>query len=640
MTFALLLVGLPAAAGLAGLLFRHRGPARWAALIAPAVALCLAVLCAIVNPRFALTLADFGSIRVDLAMDLSPTTAAVAIATAFVTLLVQLYSAAYLRDDPRYAPFAAQVNLFCAAMLLVVTADDLVFMLIGWEVMGACSYLLIAHYAKLPEAPGAAAKAFLVTRFGDVAFVLGVMVLGASAGTFRVSELNRGEVAEGVATAAMLLILFGCIGKSAQFPLQIWLPPAMAGPTPVSALIHAATMVAAGAYVLTRLLPVWPAELLLVVAVVAAVTMVGAGLCALAARDLKGVLAWSTVSQVGFMFAAVAVAAADAALFHLVSHAAFKGLLFLTAGVVIALAGTDGSLRATRLRPKDSPLAFWAMTIGLAAMAGLPPLDGFYSKEAVLGAAYEAGTPAGVVVFWAGVGASILTAAYAARLWLLLFWRGEAKTSAAAEAGARSEHTATGQAGDGRGHPGAHDGGHSPAGRGAIPNAEAIALWALMIATVGVGALYYTGPFDVPPLHLDLMALLLLVTLGGFAVIADSWWRGRSRAKNRTGRRAGDRDPASVLGRARPLFAEGVYAERLAGKATRSMARAASVAARALDERLVDRTAVEGSARATLAAARDTAVGHRGGLVRYLRLSAAGTLLIAVVAIGVSVWNG
>jgi NADH-quinone oxidoreductase subunit L len=431
MTFALLLVGIPALAGLAGLLIRRQGPARWTALIAPAITLSLAVLCAIVNPRFALTLADFGSIRVDLAMDLSPTAAAVALTTAFVTLLVQVYSAAYLREDLRYAAFAAQVNLFCAAMLLVVAADDLVFMLIGWEVMGACSYLLIAHYAKLPEAPGAAAKAFLVTRFGDVGFVLGVMILGTAAGTFRISELNDGGIPSGVAAAAMLLILFGCIGKSAQFPLQIWLPPAMAGPTPVSALIHAATMVAAGAYVLTRLLPVWPTGLLLVVAIVAAVTMVGAGLCALAAQDLKGVLAWSTVSQVGFMFAAVAVAAGDAALFHLVSHAAFKGLLFLTAGVVIALAGTDGSLRATRMRPGDSPLAFWAMTIGLAAMAGLPPLDGFYSKEAVLGAAYEAGTPAGVVVFWAGVGASILTAAYAARLWLLMFWRGSAGVTGA-----------------------------------------------------------------------------------------------------------------------------------------------------------------------------------------------------------------
>ncbi|MEV3937692.1 proton-conducting transporter membrane subunit [Glycomyces sp. NPDC049804] len=596
MTPGLLLIGVPAAAGLAGLLVRPRGLARVLAVAGPAVALLLAAWCAVVNPRFALTLADFDSIQVDLALDLSGTASAVALASAFVTLLVQVYSAAYLRDDPRYAPFAAQVNLFCAAMLLVVAADDLVFLLIGWEVMGACSYLLIAHYAKLPEAPGAAAKAFLVTRFGDVAFVLGVMVLGAAAGSFRIEAVAA--VPEGAATAGMLLILFGCIGKSAQFPLQIWLPPAMAGPTPVSALIHAATMVAAGAYVLTRLAPVWPEPLLLVVALVAAVTMVGAGLCALAARDLKGVLAWSTVSQVGFMFAAVAVSAGDAALFHLVSHAAFKGLLFLTAGVIIAVAGTNGSLLTTRLRPGDAPLAFAAMTIGLGAMAGLPPLGGFYSKEAVLGAAYEAGSPAGVVVFWAGVGASILTAAYSARLWLLLFWRGAPEREA----------------------------------RAAVPGAESFSLWALMIATVAVGAVYYAGPFEVPELHLDLMALLLLVTAGGFAVIADAWRR-RRRA---TGI---DRDPAGVLGRTRPAFAEGLYAERLAGRATRALARGASAAARVLDERLVDRTVVEGSARATLAAAEDTAAGHRGGLVRYLRLSAAGTLLVAVVAIGVSLWN-
>jgi len=600
MAYGLLLIGLPAAAGLAGLLFRHRGVATFWAVAAPGLTLCAALVCAVTRPEFALALADFGSIRVELALDVSGTAAAVAIATAFVTLLVQAYSAPYLRDDPRYIPFAAQVNLFCAAMLLVVAADDLVFLLIGWEVMGACSYLLIAHYAKLPEAPGAAAKAFLVTRFGDVAFVLGVMVLGAAAGSFRLEAVA--EVSGGTAAAGMLLILFGCIGKSAQFPLQIWLPPAMAGPTPVSALIHAATMVAAGAYVQTRLLPVWPDGLLLVVALVAAVTMIGAGLCALAARDLKGVLAWSTVSQVGFMFAAVAVAAGDAALFHLVSHAAFKGLLFLTAGVIISLAGTNGSLRTTRLRPGDAPLVFWAMTIGLAAMAGLPPLDGFYSKEAVLGAAYEAGTPAGVVVFWAGVGASILTAAYSARLWLMLFWRGESSREA----------------------------------RPAVPGGESFSLWALMIATVGVGAVYYTGLFEVPDLHMDLMALLLLATAGGFLVVADAWWRGSRRGVPATD---DERDPAGVLGRSRPAFAEGLYAEWSAGRATRAMARGAGSAARVLDEQLVDRTAVEGSARATLAAAEETAAGHRGGLVRYLRLSAAGTLLVAVVAIGVSLWT-
>ncbi|HEU5128858.1 MAG TPA: NADH-quinone oxidoreductase subunit L [Glycomyces sp.] len=583
------LPAVPAAAGLGGLLLRRRRHAVLLGVAAPALALACAVAAAFAGPAASFTLADFGSVRVEAALDLSPAAVAVAIASALVTVLVQLYSVAYLRDDPRYVPFAAQVNLFCAAMLLVVCADDLVLLLIGWEVMGACSYLLIAHYAKLPAAPGAAAKAFLVTRFGDVGFILGVMLLGASAGTFRISGLD--EVAPGAAAASMLLILFGCVGKSAQFPLQMWLPPAMAGPTPVSALIHAATMVAAGAYVLTRLLPVWPAELLLVVAVVATVGMVGAGLCAFAAADVKGVLAWSTISQVGFMFAAIAVAAADTALFHLLAHAAFKALLFLTAGVVIALAATDGSLKSTRLRPRSSPLVFWSMTVGLAAMVGLPPLGGFFSKEAVLGAAYEAGTPAGVVVFWAGVVASILTAAYAARLWLLLFWRG----------GPRERYT--------------------------VPRAEAVGLWTLAAATAGTGALYFAGPLRVPELHLDLMALLLIATAGGLYAVADSWWRDRAR------------DPNRLLGRARGPFAQGLYGDALATRAARSAARFASRAARGLDERLVDRGAVEGSGRAVLGAARRTALGHRGGLVRYLRLSAAGTLLIAAVAIGVGLWG-
>ncbi|MCH7231762.1 NADH-quinone oxidoreductase subunit L [Glycomyces sp. L485] len=586
--FAWALVALPAAAGLAGLMLRRREHAAWLGVGAPAAALVCAVAAGFANPVTAFALADFGSVRVFAALDLSPTAVAVAVASAAVSMLVQLYSVAYLRDDPRYVPFTAQVNLFCAAMLLVVAADDLVFLLIGWEVMGACSYLLIAHYANLPEAPGSAAKAFLVTRFGDVGFVLGVMVLGVSAGTFRVSEI--GEVSSGVATASMLLILFGCVGKSAQFPLQVWLPPAMAGPTPVSALIHAATMVAAGAYVLARLLPVWPPELLIVVAIVAAVGMVGAGLCAFAATDVKGVLAWSTISQVGFMFAAVAVSAADTALFHLLAHAAFKALLFLTAGVVIHMAATDGSFRTTRLRPGSSPLAFWSMTIGLAAMVGLPPLGGFYSKEAVLGAASEAATAAGVVVFWAGVVGSIITAAYSARLWLLLFWRG----------GAEARH--------------------------ATPRPEAIGLWTLSIGTVGVGVLYFAGPLRLPALHLDLMALMLIASAGGLYLVGDSWWRDRAR------------DPSRLLGRTRGLFAEGVYGDAVATSTARSAARVATGAARLLDEQLVDRTVVEGSARATVAAARWTEAGHRGGLVGYLRISVAGTLLVAVVAIGVSLW--
>jgi NADH-quinone oxidoreductase subunit L len=587
--FAWALPAVPAAAGLGGLLLRRRDHAARLGVGAAAIALTCAITAGFANPTVSFTLADFGSVKVAAALDLSPAALAVAIASALVTTLVQLYSVAYLRNDPRYIPFAAQVNLFCAAMLLVVCADDLVFLLIGWEVMGACSYLLIAHYAKLPSAPGAAAKAFLVTRIGDVGFVLGIMILGTRAGTFRIGEL--GEIAPEAAAASMLLILFGCVGKSAQFPLHVWLPPAMAGPTPVSALIHAATMVAAGAYVLTRLLPVWPEELLLVVAVVAAVGMIGAGLCAFAAADVKGVLAWSTISQVGFMFAAVAVAAADTALFHLLAHAAFKALLFLTAGVVITLAATDGSLKSTRLRPGSSPLVFWSMTIGLAAMVGLPPLGGFFSKEAVLGAAYEAGTPASVVVFWAGVGASIITAAYSLRLWLLLFWRG------------------------------------GPAGRVAVPRSEAVGLWTLAVGTAGTGALHFIGPLHVPELHPDLLALLLIASAGGLYAVADSWWRDRAR------------DPNRLLGRAKGMFAQGFGGEALATKVTRSAARFASDTASLLDERLVDRVAVEGSARAGLEAARRTARGHRGGLVRYLRLSAAGTLLVAIVAIGVGLWG-
>ena len=266
---------------------------------------------------------------------------------------MQIYSTGYLRDDPRYPSYAALVSLFTSAMLLVVYSGDLMVLLVGWEIMGICSYFLVGHYWETPEARAASLKAFLVTKLGDVPFLIGLFALAADAGTFRITGI-LGTVASGGLdhpTLIALLLLAGVAGKSAQFPLHTWLPDAMAGPTPVSALIHAATMVAAGIYFVARLLPVFAASAaaLVVLAVMAAVTMVGSALAALAQDDIKRVLAYSTIGQLGYMTGALAVGDRGAAVFHLLSHGAFKALLFLAAGVIIHAAGTNSLAAMSRM---------------------------------------------------------------------------------------------------------------------------------------------------------------------------------------------------------------------------------------------------------------------------------------------------
>jgi NADH-quinone oxidoreductase subunit L len=360
--------------------------------------------------------------------------ALVAFAVAVVALAVQVYSTAYMVGDPRYSSYCAFISLFTAAMLLVVFADDLFVLLVGWEVMGVCSYFLIGHHWEQADAQRSAVKALVVTRLGDVGFLFGIFVLGTGAGTFRISSIlldaASGRLPTHTATIATLLLLCGVVGKSAQFPLHTWLPDAMAGPTPISALIHAATMVAAGIYLVARLYPVFllAPTTLAVMAVIACVTMLGGALAALAQDDIKRVLAYSTVSQLAYMLAALAVGSATAASFHLLTHAAFKALLFLAAGSVIHAVGTNLMPDMGGLR-RAMPVTFVTMTVGLAALAGLPPFSGFFSKEAVLGAAEEAARHDGPVAAWAGwlvlvVGLLTVgvTAAYVTRLWLRTFF--------------------------------------------------------------------------------------------------------------------------------------------------------------------------------------------------------------------------
>ncbi|MDX3071736.1 NADH-quinone oxidoreductase subunit L [Streptomyces sp. MI02-7b] len=441
-TLAVLVPLLPFLGAAGALLLGRTAPGfvRPLAVLPTATAFVLAVIVATRQGSGAATdaatrLTPTGSVPIDLALHLDGFSVLIAVLVGLVATCVQLYSTGYLREDPRYASYSALVSLFTAAMFLVVYTGDLMVLLVGWEIMGICSYFLVGHYWETEVARAASLKAFLVTKLGDVPFLIGVFALAADAGTFRINGILTAATHGGLAhpTVIGLLLLAGVAGKSAQFPLHTWLPDAMAGPTPVSALIHAATMVAAGIYLVARLLPVFEASaaVLTVLAVTAAVTMVGSGLAAFAQDDIKRVLAYSTIGQLGYMAGALAVGDRGAAVFHLLSHGAFKALLFLAAGVVIHAAGTNSLAAMSRMSDigRRAPDAMWTMGIALAALAAIPPFSGFFSKESMLRAAEHAssghakGVPAGAgwLVLIAALVTAVLTAGYATRLFLLAF---------------------------------------------------------------------------------------------------------------------------------------------------------------------------------------------------------------------------
>ena len=373
-----------------------------------------------------------GQLRMPLHLLVDELSAIVVFAVGIVGLAIQLFTKWYLHDDDRYGVFTGTVSLFLAGMLLVVLSGDLVLTLVGWEVMGWCSYLLIGHYSRKDSASRAATKAFLVTRFADLAFVIGLIILASGAGTTNIRDLMAtwsGLSGSTLLTAAFICLLSGIAGKSAQFPFHDWLPDAMEGPTPASALIHAATMVAAGTFVLARLFPIFvlsdPARLVL--AMITAVTMIGAAILAFGQSDLKRLLAYSTISQIAIMLSALAIApvsiGSGPAVLYLLSHAMFKALLFLAIGwLSVLVAGTSAVALAGGVRHHKQlkvPLG-----IGFLALAGVPPLAGFVAKEYVLAAAHdnisELGSVAGWIVMVAVGMSVVLTAAYCTRAWLVL----------------------------------------------------------------------------------------------------------------------------------------------------------------------------------------------------------------------------
>ena len=346
-----------------------------------------------------------------------------------VGFLIHLYSTEYLADDEGYTRFFAYMNLFVASMLLLVLADNLLTLLLGWEGVGLCSYLLIGFWYQ-DEANGRAArKAFVVTRLGDTALLLGIFLLFNNLGTLQIQELlqkapREWAVGSPLAVAAAALILGGALGKSAQLPLQTWLPDAMAGPTPVSALIHAATMVTAGVYLIARLhtfFELAPA-VQYAVAVIGALTLLLGACSALVQVDIKRALAYSTISQIGYMFLGLGVGAWSAAIFHLVTHAFFKALLFLAAGSVILSLHHEQSLDRMGGLRRELPVTFWTFLAGTASLAALPLLTaGFYSKDLIL---YWALTSErGAAWLWlCGLVGAVLTALYGFRLFFRVFY--------------------------------------------------------------------------------------------------------------------------------------------------------------------------------------------------------------------------
>ncbi|MFM5113281.1 NADH-quinone oxidoreductase subunit L [Aeromonas hydrophila] len=351
-----------------------------------------------------------------------------------VGFFIHLFASWYMRGEEGYSRFFTYTNLFIASMVFLVLADDLLFVYLGWEGVGLCSYLLIGFYYRNPANGAAALKAFVVTRVGDVFLAIGLFVLYRELGTLNIHELLvRAPLmfAEGspALSFACLMLLGGAVGKSAQLPLQTWLADAMAGPTPVSALIHAATMVTAGVYLIARThgLFLLAPEILHLVALVGAITLVLAGFAALVQTDIKRILAYSTMSQIGYMFLALGVGAWEGAIFHLMTHAFFKALLFLSAGAVIVATHHEQNIFKMGGLRKSLPLVYACFLVGGSALAALPLVTaGFYSKDAILWQVQASGQSA---LLWAGLGGAFLTSLYTFRLIFIAF-HGKEQTQA------------------------------------------------------------------------------------------------------------------------------------------------------------------------------------------------------------------
>jgi len=370
---------------------------------------------------------NIAALHVDFSFVLDQLSLVMLLIVTGVGFLIHVYSVGYMSDEEGYARYFSYLNLFLFFMTVLVLAGNALVMFVGWEGVGLASYLLIGFYFQKKSAADAGKKAFIVNRIGDVGFLIAMFLLVANFGTLTFTEVAAKLGMDpgwngGVVTVIALCLMLGAAGKSAQLPLYIWLPDAMEGPTPVSALIHAATMVTAGVYMVARTHVLFDHSpfALGVVAIVGAATAIFAATIALAQNDIKRVLAYSTISQLGYMFLGCGVAAYSAAIFHLMTHAFFKALLFLAAGAVIHGLGGEQDLRKMGGLWKKLPVTFWTMTAAVFAIAGFWPFAGFFSKDAILYAAFLQG-PNGRVLWFVGVVTALLTSFYMFRLWYLAF---------------------------------------------------------------------------------------------------------------------------------------------------------------------------------------------------------------------------
>jgi NADH-quinone oxidoreductase subunit L len=375
-----------------------------------------------------------GNLKVEISFSLDSLSLVFCFVITFVGFLIHIYSIGFMEKDGGFTRFFAYMNLFIGSMLVLVLADNILLMYLGWEGVGLCSYLLIGFWYKEPANGYAARKAFIITRVGDTAMIIGIFILFINFGTVNINELMQQASAKWVAGSSLAvltaaLLLGGALGKSAQLPLQTWLPDAMAGPSPVSALIHAATMVTAGVYLIARthvlfsLAPVVQST----IAIIGALTLLIAGFSALAQHDLKRILAYSTISQIGYMFLALGVGAWSAAVFHFMIHAFFKALLFLGAGIVILVLDEEHDIFKMGGLRKKMPVVFYTFLIGSASLSALPLITaGFYSKDQILW--YSFSSQSGSIMLWlAGIIGALLTALYSFRMIFIAFY-GEAKT--------------------------------------------------------------------------------------------------------------------------------------------------------------------------------------------------------------------
>ncbi|MDX3108972.1 NADH-quinone oxidoreductase subunit 5 family protein [Nonomuraea angiospora] len=542
-----------------------------------------------------------GSVPITLTLQADNLSSIIGVLVTLVALAVQVYSVGYLKDDPRYPSYSAFISLFTSAMLLVVYAGDLLVLYVGWEIMGLCSYLLIGHWWEDRSNSRAAVKAFLVTRLGDVGFLFGIFVLGLAAGSFRISDVlgKVPEMSSATLVTATMLLLAGVAGKSAQVPLHTWLPDAMAGPTPISALIHAATMVAAGIFIVARLFPAFLAArpTLDVLAVVAALGMLGSALAALAQDDLKRVLAYSTISQLAYMAGGLAAGSDTAAIFHLLTHGAFKALLFLCAGAVIHHVGSNLMTQMGGLR-RELPVTFVTMTIGFAALMGIPPASGFFSKDGILLAMDRALSTGGLtdaaalLLYGCALATVAVTGAYATRAWLRTFF-GQARAVALPEPEPGTAHVVD------------------------VTEAPRTMLVPVVVLAVPALLLGFAGE-----LHLDLgvaVVSVVLAALGAGTVYA--FWRIDPIA-----------DPARLLGPLRgpcerAFYVDGLYAALFA----RPILALARLVVR------TDDVVVDGAVRASGRSARGLSgvlrLAQNGNVQLYVSGVLAGVLLIAVGAV-------